>query len=81
MGTICKRVSATQCKSFLHVKRLFAVTLPPSGAQSPEDQGGIGSPSGSAAVGPLSGRQSHPAEEEEEEVIKQLEMLRADGWR
>lgn len=35
---------------------------------------------GSAAVGPFSGRQRHLAEEEEE-VIKQLELLRAVGWR
>lgn len=34
---------------------------------------------GSAAVGPFSGRQRHLAEEEE--VIKQLEQLRAAGWR
>lgn len=73
--------SATHCKSFLHVKHLFAVALLPSRTQNPEDRGGrgIGRTAGSAAVGPSSGRQSHLAEEEE--VIKQLELLRADGWR
>jgi len=35
---------------------------------------------GSAAVGPSLGRQGHLVEEEEE-VIKQLKLLRADGWR
>lgn len=34
---------------------------------------------GSAAVGPCSGRQRHLAEEEQE-VIKQLGLLRAAGW-
>lgn len=64
---------------FLHMKHLFAVTLPPSQTQNPKDWGGrgIGMTAGSAAVGPLSGRQRHLAEEEE--VIKQLELLRAAG--
>lgn len=64
------------------MKHLFAVTLPPSQNQNPKDwEGrGIGMTAGSAAVGPCSGRQRHLAEEEEE-VIKQLELLRAAGWR
>lgn len=72
--------SATHFKSFLHAKHLFAVTLLPTWTQNPEDQAGreIGTTAGSTAVGPSSGRQSHLAEEE---VIKQLELLRADGWR
>lgn len=66
---------------FLHMKHLFAVTLPPSQNQNPKDWGGrgVGVTAGSAAVGPFSGRQRHLAEEEE--VIKQLEQLRAAGWR
>uniref|UniRef100_A0A8C5IDT3 Uncharacterized protein n=1 Tax=Junco hyemalis TaxID=40217 RepID=A0A8C5IDT3_JUNHY len=71
--------SATRCKSvFLHMKHLFAVTLPPSQNQNPKDWGGIGMTAGSAALGPCSGRQRHLAEEE---VIKQLGLLRAAGWR
>lgn len=62
------------------MKHLFAVTVPPSQNPNPKDCGGrgIGMTAGSAAVGPFSGRQRHLAEEE---VIKQLELLRAAGWR